>query len=340
MSTTEAASRTSSDRAGGGDRSRRAGGLARPADGSAVQDAAAFALTGQSRPEAAAQGAVIIPAHDEEKVIGRTLRALAPLADVPSIEVVVVCNGCSDQTAAVARGFAWVRVAEIAEASKTAALNAGDRLASRWPRLYLDADIELAPEAVLKTLEAVAGPTLRAARPAHAYDISAASPLVRGYYRARSRIPGPLRLWGAGGYATNEAGHRRFGSFPAVTADDSWFDAQFADHEKHVVDTPPMRVRTPRDAAALLRVLTRQRRGYVELDIPPETGSRGRALLATVRGPRSAADTLCYVAFTVVARAMSARALRQAGARAWERDGTTRTGTEAREAREAREAAK
>ncbi|ACZ31705.1 glycosyl transferase, family 2 [Xylanimonas cellulosilytica DSM 15894] len=302
------------------------------ADGAALADPASFGIT-QTRPQVSgARGAVIIPAHDEEKVIGRTLGALAALAAEPSIEVVVVCNGCSDDTARVARSFPWVRVEEIAEASKTAALNVGDRLATQWPRLYLDADIELAPAAVLGTLAAVSGPGVRAGRPRHAYDISASSALVRGYYRARSRIPGPVRLWGAGGYATNEAGHRRFGAFPAVTADDSWFDAQFADHEKHIVDTPPMRIRTPRNAADLLRVLTRQRRGYVELEIPAETGSRGRALLATVRGPRSAWDTLTYVAFTVVSRALSERALRQAGARAWERDGSTRTSTEAREA--------
>ena len=51
-----------------------------------------------------------------------------------------------------------VRVIEVAEASKVAALNAGDRAASKWPRVYLDADIELPVEALYATLETLHRP--------------------------------------------------------------------------------------------------------------------------------------------------------------------------------------
>lgn len=270
-------------------------------------------------------GAVIVPAHDEAAVIGRTLRALAPLAAVPGFEIVVVCNGCSDDTAALARAFVGVRVVEIAEASKPAALNAGDRAASAWPRLYLDADIEIAPEAVLAVFDALEEPGVLAARAFHVYDTTGATAGVRAYYRARSRIPAPpLRLWGAGGYAANEAGHRRLPEFPSVTADDSWFDARFEDHEKRVVETEPMRVRTPRDNAGLLAVLTRQRRGYIELGIPSSAGSRGAALISSVRGPRSLVDLAFYVVLTAISRRRSDRILRRASARTWERDASSR----------------
>lgn len=272
-----------------------------------------------------AHGAVIIPAHDEAGVIARTLRSLAPLSALPGIEVVVVCNACQDATAEIARGFADVRVEETDRASKTVALNLGDEVATAWPRLYLDADIEILPEAVLAVFDALDEPGVLASRPYYVYDTSGASTPVHRYYRARSRTPAPpSRLWGAGGYAVSEEGHRRFGQFANVTADDSWVDAQFTDGEKRVVAASPMRVRTPRDVDSLLAVLTRQRRGYVELGIRPSTSVRGRGLLASVKGPRSAQDAAWYTYFTVVSRRRAEQALRRAREHSWERDASSR----------------
>ena len=68
---------------------------------------------------------IIIPAHNESSAL-RVIAALIPNGEKPGYEVIVVCNGCSDDTADVARGFSNVRVLEIAEASKPAALEAGD----------------------------------------------------------------------------------------------------------------------------------------------------------------------------------------------------------------------
>lgn len=296
-----------------------------PPDGSAVVSAEQLLRRRPRRPLEHAHGAIIIPAHDEAGVIARTLRSLAPLAAVPGFEIIVVCNGCRDETARIAAAFSGVRVIETERASKIVALNLGDAIATEWPRLYLDADIEILPETVLAVFDALSEPGIVAARPYYVYDLGGASMPVRGYYRARSRLPAPpSRLWGAGGYAVTEQGHRRFAAFESVTADDSWFDGLFADHEKKVVAAPPMRVRTPRDAEALVAVLTRQRRGYVELGIGSSAGPRGRGLLASVRGPRSASDATWYLLFSIVSRRRAQRALRLLSERAWERDGSSR----------------
>jgi glycosyltransferase involved in cell wall biosynthesis len=295
-----------------------------PPDGSVVSYDEASVVRGSAPLPQDARGAVIIPAHDEAGVIARTLRALAPLTALPGIEVVVVCNGCQDETAELARGFPGVRVEETGRGSKIVALNLGDDVASAWPRLYLDADIDMDPRAVLAVFEALEEPGVLAARAYYVYDTAGASAPVRSYYRARSRTPAPpSRLWGAGGYAVTEEGHRRFARFADVTADDSWFDGQFAEAEKRVVATVPMRVRTPRDAEALLAVLTRQRRGYVELGIGSSAGTRGRGLLSSVKGPRSAIDAAWYVWFSMVSRRRAERILRQTERR-WERDASSR----------------
>src|SRR5690625_8041282 len=74
---------------------------------------------------------VVIPERNEEDHIARTLDALT--ADSPRhlLEIIVVCNGCTDRTGDVARAVARqrpdVRVVEIATASKVAALREGDR---------------------------------------------------------------------------------------------------------------------------------------------------------------------------------------------------------------------
>jgi len=281
-------------------------------------------------PASPATGAVIIPAHDESAVIARLLRSLAPLAALDGIEVIVACNGCRDDTAAIARSFDNVRVVELARASKTDALNLADDVATAWPRLYVDADVELDPQTVLRVFVQLRRPGVRAARPPHVYDVTGATPAVRAYYRARSAIPGqPRRLWGAGAYGTNEAGHRRFGRFAPVTADDSWFDGQFDHDEKQVVDAAPTVVHTPRDVATLLALLTRQRRGYVDLEIASEAPSRTHALLRSVRGPRSAVDAGWYIVLTLAARLRSAGAGVRAEPR-WERDASSRVSEAAR----------
>src|SRR5688500_16931815 len=89
-------------------------------------------------------GSVVIPAHDESAGIRRCLDALFAGVAPGELDVVVVCNGCGDDTAAVARSSGHpVRVIELEAASKPAALRTGDELALALPRIYLDADVVL-----------------------------------------------------------------------------------------------------------------------------------------------------------------------------------------------------
>src|SRR5262249_5142571 len=87
-------------------------------------------------------GSVLIPAHNEAAVIERCLKTLFEGTEPGELEVAVVCNGCRDATADLARAFGQaVTVIELEEGSKPAALRAGDRCLRTFPRLYLDADV-------------------------------------------------------------------------------------------------------------------------------------------------------------------------------------------------------
>jgi exopolysaccharide biosynthesis WecB/TagA/CpsF family protein len=271
-------------------------------------------------------GAVIIPAHNEASVIARTLRSLEGVIAWGTVEVIVACNGCTDGTEAVASGFQGVRVLQVGAASKAAALNAADQVAERWPRLYLDADIEVTAEALCAVLASLQEGPLLAARPAFRYDTEGASALVKCYYRARARIPSNARgLWGAGVYALSRAGHDRLGGFPVLTGDDYYVDRLFAAEEKAVLPTVPVVVRTPRTRSAVLAVLRRAYRGNAEQDGQDAGGTTSRTareLLASVRGPSSAVDAMVYAAFAAAGRRRPLVGRKRGTV--WERDETSR----------------
>jgi len=155
---------------------------------------------------------VIIPAHNEEAVLGRCLRAIVTDAAPGELEVIVACNGCTDRTAEIARDFGPpVRVIEIPQASKVAALNAADEAATGFPRFYVDADVIVdlaslrAMAAVLERGEALlVAPKLR-------MDLSKTTWPVRAYYRVWMSLPYNQVMVGAGAYGLSRGGRARFG---------------------------------------------------------------------------------------------------------------------------------
>jgi glycosyltransferase involved in cell wall biosynthesis len=102
---------------------------------------------------------VIIPAHNEEAVIGDCLTALFASTGLGPREAIVVANGCRDATVARAQALSgpaeaagWsLRILDLPEGGKPAALRAGDAAAGGHILAYLDADVTVS-EAVLSQL--------------------------------------------------------------------------------------------------------------------------------------------------------------------------------------------
>ncbi|MGN6331353.1 MAG: glycosyltransferase [Motilibacteraceae bacterium] len=176
---------------------------------------------------------VAIPAHDEEHQLPRLLARLATPAMAGRLDVVVVCNGCDDATADVARAEApWARVVEIPQASKPAALDVADSMLSAWPRVYLDADV-LIDGADVVALAGSLRPPMLAAAPTVRNDTGRSSRLVRHYYRASELAALRCRsVNGSGAIAVSREGRARFGAWPDVLADDFFLDTRFSDVEK------------------------------------------------------------------------------------------------------------
>ena len=188
---------------------------------------------------------VVIPAHNEESVIERCLGTLTAGAAPGELDVVVVCNGCKDRTAAIARGVAGVRVVELDVASKAAALNAGDDHATHFPRIYLDADIELSLSA-LRATDAKPHREVLCAAPTPVFEVEGRPMLIREYYRVWGELPYLTEaMVGTGVYALSEAGRARFGRFPPITADDQFVLQQFDRTERRAIADHHFVVHTP-----------------------------------------------------------------------------------------------
>ncbi len=277
---------------------------------------------------------VVIPAHDEARVIGRCLDALTAAAGGRPIEVVVVPNGCRDDTAEVARatGLVGLRVVELTEPSKSAALNAGDAAASAFPRIYLDADVDLAADALEPLVAALDVNEPVVAAPAVHFDTSAASRPVRAYYEVYRQLPYASEgLTGLGLYGLSAAGRARFDWFPDLTADDLYSRVGFVLQDVHLLRE------TVHDNIALARpnlvkVRTRVARGNAELASAAESGAVGdvdassstRSTLAAlgrlvVRQPRLAPGAFVYLGVVVAGRIRARRT-----AVTWDRDDSTR----------------
>lgn len=284
---------------------------------------------------------VVIPAYNEARGIERTIRAV--LADgVDDLVVVVVANACRDDTAARARAFGGsVRVIETEQGGKANALNLGERHLrehglDRFPRLFLDGDIELRPGA-LRALVASArrqGPRVVAATPE--FDTAGCSLLVRLYFGAERF--NPYHLTGApngsGTYCVNAEGRARWGAFPEVLADDGFVERQFSASERETVHgaNAVAVVRVPRTLSALRRVAARVRLGTAELDrIAPlradqlaAGGTFGSVLRSVSTRPLLWPSMLVWTALKFAERVESRRVAHKQGAERWQQDTSSR----------------
>src|SRR5690606_21958613 len=97
---------------------------------------------------------VIIPAHNAASTLGACLEALARLS-APPYEILVVCDGCTDSTAQIARAAA-VRVIEYPGRRGAAyARNIGAAAAQGDVFLFIDADCVAHSAVVSLCLEAI-----------------------------------------------------------------------------------------------------------------------------------------------------------------------------------------
>ncbi|MFD7909760.1 glycosyltransferase [Streptomyces sp. NPDC059752] len=291
---------------------------------------------------------IVIPAHNEGRVIGRLLDALLADASASGPDIVVVCNGCTDDTARVAgeRGDR-VRVVEIPTPSKHRALRVGDEHARGFPRLYVDADVVVGAAdvgALVDTLDR--SPELLAAAPGRDVPLVGCAWPVRAYYRVWQRLPAVREgLFGRGVIAVTEAGHARIAALPPLMADDLAASLAFGPGERRVVEEARVVVRPPRTWSDLIRRRVRAATSSAEYErfqaarraggpevaaeqVSEQTARTGTAdLRALLRAqPALLPGVVVFVVAALAARRGSRKAIRDQDFSTWLRDESSREG--------------
>ncbi|MGY6548585.1 MAG: glycosyltransferase [Roseinatronobacter sp.] len=282
---------------------------------------------------------VLIPASNEAGFIGPCLKALLASDPVPGcpVEVLVIANGCTDDTVTIARRFhdmaetrGWrLVVLDLEQGGKLAALNQGDRTALGDVRIYLDADVIVSPMLIAELAQSLQHADARYASGTPVIAPSA-NLITRLYGRFWQQVPF-LRdgAPGFGVYAVNAAGRSRWAEFPDIISDDTFVRLQFAPDERVQV---PARYTWPLvdGFRNLVRVRRRQDLGVREI------ATRFPELLVNDTKPRAdlpalmRRDPLGFLVYASVALAVRLGARRkgtladpsdggQAGAGEWSR---------------------
>ena len=268
---------------------------------------------------------VIIPAYNEQSVLGRLLEALSAPSPTRA-HIVVACNGCQDKTAEVARSYD-VTVLDLPVASKAAALNAADEVVDpALSTFYVDADVVVSRE-VLDQLAAVLrdGPFLAVTPEAVPLYAGRAYP-VRAFYRIWQSLPYATSERLAGVIGLSSIGRGRFDRFPDAIADDLYLQTRFELGERRIVPGTCFAMEAPYRTRELLRVLTRVHLGNAQLaQSGASTPTQGaRPLMAlVVSEPKRLPDALVYAALTTLAKRRARSRLRR-GVVSWARDDSTR----------------
>lgn len=275
---------------------------------------------------------VIIPAHNESRVIGRLLDRLVGGAVHQDLDIIVVANGCTDDTAAVAAAYGYpVRVLEILLPSKRDALTVGDQAAKGFPRVYLDADVELDATALWALARALDAPGVLAAGPERDLDLTHSVWQVRWYYDIWQRLPGVRQgLFGRGTVAVSEAGYQRIAALPPLLADDLAASLAFGPAERRIIPAARVLVHAPRSLSDLIHRRARVVTGVNQIEQSaqaPRSSERTstRDLLAVfTSNPALAPKLAVFLAVTVAARRQGNAAARKKDYVTWLRDESSR----------------
>ncbi|MBF9060901.1 glycosyltransferase [Rhodobacterales bacterium HKCCSP123] len=272
---------------------------------------------------------ILIPAHDEAEVIGRTLWYLSRGLPLDQVRVVVIANGCTDATAARARAaLPQAVVIETDRAGKCHALNLGyEAAATGAPVVCLDADLDVTAEAVAALIAPLAEGRALAACGQMDVDTSGVSPAVRVFYQGWRTNPYFARGKFGGLFALSPEGAARVFPLPEITADDEFIRRSFAPTEIAFVAGCRFVARAPRTLASLVRVRRRSLRGAREVarmgKASPERGSGRTMILRALGAPANLWPVAVFLGVSVWVRVSLMRD-RTGAAPRWERDLTTR----------------
>lgn len=216
---------------------------------------------------------IVIPAYNESKLIAHRIELLANSLPPNCNEVIIVCNGCIDDTEGYAQeainkieqSHCLFKIESLPLGCKVSALNYGVACSSNKYIVLLDADIDISGFDCATLLSALEQKKLMAASPRARFNFEHSSYLVKKFYRCVSqssynsthRIANVIAL-------TPHAVEQLF-PLPKVIADDAYIQRSIGQSHYQVIEELSYIFHCPKTVLSALKVQTRIIRGNLEL---------------------------------------------------------------------------
>jgi len=207
---------------------------------------------------------VIIPAFNEEKVISRCLNALIDYKQ--QLDIIVVCNGCTDNTAKVVQSnFLDVRVILVETASKVNAVNLGLKQCKYQQVMLVDADIIFPFSELNRLVRFAEERKLMVASPIADVELTNSSIFVRAFYKVALRLPYYTKLKISAVIYLSAEGRQKLGTLPDLISDDDYIRLSFSENQKKLVKELSYKLFAPIKYWGLIKILSRSHLGNKEL---------------------------------------------------------------------------
>ena len=219
---------------------------------------------------------IIIPAYNEEKLIANSLSSLALFLPKNCTEIIVICNGCQDQTYAVAK-----KTIDTITSSLTAhcnfllinlkingkinALNEGVKLSCNKTVVLLDADIKVSSSDCAVLVKTLYEHSLLAASPKVIFDFDKSNYLVKRFYACISQSTYNKQHRIANVIALTPYAINKLFPLPQVIADDAYIQRIIGYKEYKIINKLTYKFTCPETLISTIKVQSRIIRGNLEL---------------------------------------------------------------------------
>lgn len=251
---------------------------------------------------------VIVPLRNEAAMLPVTLPRLLEATTGDDVRIIWVCNGCSDDSAAVIRRLAGshAEVVELARPGKTAALQAGDeQLGTVFPRLYLDADTWLNPGDPARLVEPLLSGAADLVAPRLQFDTSKASALSVRIGACWMSLPYARTAAFSNAIGVSSAARALWDRWPEITGDDIFVSAKVPNHRKLIVPDALATIAMPRNFGGWVRMRARWLKGEAELAelglSLPSTGQQRQSLIRQMASRETAIGAWAFAAARILA---------------------------------------
>ncbi len=276
---------------------------------------------------------LIIPAYNEANLLTRTIDYVLGDNELQNCEIIVVCNGCKDNSIEVLTRYQKdnqnvlnsksivLKVIDEQKPSKTHALNIGMKDAAAENVVLLDADILVSGACIQELVKVLKEKALLALSPAIEFDTGDSSSAVKRYFNVseNSKYNKELRLSNV--IALSAIGRQAVGDFPEVIADDEYLRRQLKFNEYAVLRTHSYAFKTPKDMFNLISVLSRVERGNMQLN---KIGVHAKENTTGTQESTSFLDRSIFVVVKLIAKTLAWLQYHFGNNSKWQRDESTR----------------